>query len=161
MTKEISVVVFKPFNKAHTQHTKEYMVVVDPTEYNKWKAGDKTIPLVQVVDGMLLFASDTGSQGQWRTPSAGEVASDFDDFNADGSVKEGVYDATKKPEDEALEDDAPKGRKAKKVATETAIQIVLERGKYQLTKAIGTGGYDMQPSKGSGVSTGHIGTSGR
>ena len=65
------------------------------------------------------FASDTGTTGQWRTPSAGEVASDFDDFNADGSVKEGVYDATKKPEDEEeFEDDHPKGRKAKKVATE-------------------------------------------
>jgi hypothetical protein len=64
------------------------------------------------------FASETGSQGQWRTPSAGEVASDFDDFNADGSVKEGVYDATKKADDDDVEEEVPKGRKAKKVAAE-------------------------------------------
>lgn len=57
--------------------------------------------------------------GQWRTPSAGEVASDFDDFNPDGTVKEGVHDATKKAGDEEFEqEDGHKGKKAKKIADE-------------------------------------------
>lgn len=67
----------------------------------------------------LQFASDTGVTGQWRTPSAGEVASDFDDFNPDGTVKEGVNDATKKAGDEAYEqEEGHKGKKAKKIADE-------------------------------------------
>lgn len=65
------------------------------------------------------FVSETGSQGQWNRPSAGEIASDFANFNPDGSVREGVYDHTKLPEfpeEEASE--GKKGRKAKQVAEE-------------------------------------------
>ncbi|KAJ9100912.1 hypothetical protein QFC20_005328 [Naganishia adeliensis] len=162
MTKEISIVSLAPFEKSHIQHTKVYMVIVNEDEYKKWKGGDKTIPIVQVVDGMLLFTSDTGVTGQWRTPSAGEVASDFDNYNPDGSVKEGVHDATKKAGDEEYEqEEGHKGKKAKKIADEVAIQIVLAAGKFQNTKAIGTGGFDMQTFKGSGLTTGNISTSGR
>jgi hypothetical protein len=32
MTRDINIVVFKPFNKTHINHTKEYMVIVDPAE---------------------------------------------------------------------------------------------------------------------------------
>ncbi|KAJ9110700.1 hypothetical protein QFC19_001529 [Naganishia cerealis] len=160
MGKEINIVVLKPV----PQSTKEYMVIINPDEYKKWKGGDKTIPLVQVVDGMLLFSSETGSQGRWLTPAAGEIAADFDNYNADGSVKEGMYDHTKRVEDhEDGEEDfgGHKGRKAKKVALETAIMIVLEHGREQTSKAIGTGGADNQISKGSGLTTGNINTSGR
>lgn len=75
MTKEISIVSLAPFEKSHIQHTKVYMVIVNEdevssrylplsihrlpcraTQYKKWKGGDKTIPIVQVVDGMLLVS---------------------------------------------------------------------------------------------------------
>ncbi|KAJ9101113.1 hypothetical protein QFC21_003331 [Naganishia friedmannii] len=156
MGHEIDIVSFDP----KSGHSIKYMVVINPDEYKKWKSGDKTIPLVQVVDAMQIFRSETGSQGKWLTPSAGEIASDFDDYHHDGSLKEGVHDATKRDEHDD-EEEGPKGRKAKKVLEETAILITLERGRQQKTKAFGTGGFDMQTSKGSGLTTGNIGTSGR
>ncbi|KAJ9118632.1 hypothetical protein QFC22_003852 [Naganishia vaughanmartiniae] len=157
MGHEIDIVSIKP-KERHS--SVEYMVVINPDEYKKWKSGDKTIPLIQVVDAMQIFRSDTGATGKWFTPSAGEIAADFDDYHPDGTLKEGVHDHTKRDERDDDEEE-PKGRKAKKVLEETAILITLEHGRQLKTKAIGTGGSDMQTSKGGGLSTGNINTSGR
>lgn len=109
----------------------------------------------------LQFACETGSSGTWLKPSAVEIAADFDNFNADGSVKEGVYDHTARPvaaseSDEELEAETEAGekkerqrgsRKAHKIAAEEAIRIILERGTQQSAKNPGTGGSAMNPNK--------------
>jgi len=60
MTKPVTKVVYKPDN----QSTEEYILIVNRDEYKKWKAGDGTIPLADVVDSFEIFHSTQGSQGK-------------------------------------------------------------------------------------------------
>jgi len=57
--KALTKVVYKP----DTQSTDEYIAIVNPDEYKKWKEGDTTIPLVEVVDSFTIFHSGQGNQG--------------------------------------------------------------------------------------------------
>ncbi|KAL1739994.1 ribosome maturation protein [Schizophyllum fasciatum] len=59
MTKNVTKVVYKP----DSQSTDEYIVIVNADEYKRWKDGDKTIPLVEVVDAFEVYFSNQGNQG--------------------------------------------------------------------------------------------------
>ncbi|KAF8622088.1 hypothetical protein AX15_007232 [Amanita polypyramis BW_CC] len=63
--KNVCRVVYKP------EHDKpdEFIVIVNPAEYRKWKAGDTSIPLSEVVDSFQVFHSSQGAQGLLGTPS--------------------------------------------------------------------------------------------
>ncbi|RXW23143.1 hypothetical protein EST38_g2698 [Candolleomyces aberdarensis] len=61
--RSVTKVIYKP----DSQSTEEYTVIVDPSE--KWKAGDTTIPLTEVVDSFNVYHSAQGSQGLLNTPS--------------------------------------------------------------------------------------------
>lgn len=73
MTKSLTKVVYKP----DTQSTDEYIVFVNPAEYKKWKAGDKTIPLAEVVDSFKMFYSNQGAQGILGAPSKQQLDTIF------------------------------------------------------------------------------------
>jgi len=73
MPKNVTKVVYKP----DTQSTDEYIIVVNPTEYKKWKSGDTTIPLADVVDSFEIFHSCQGSQGYLGRPSKQQLETTF------------------------------------------------------------------------------------
>ncbi|KAG1892182.1 DUF1960-domain-containing protein [Suillus subluteus] len=73
MTKSLTKVVYQP----DTQSTDEFTVIVNPTEYKKWKAGDRTIPLTEVVDSFKVFYSNQGAQGILGTPSKQQLDTVF------------------------------------------------------------------------------------
>ncbi|KAH7930649.1 DUF1960-domain-containing protein [Leucogyrophana mollusca] len=73
MTKSITKVVYKP----DSQSTDEYIAIVDPVEYKKWKAGGKTIPLANVVDTFEVFHSGQGAQGILGRPSKQQLDTIF------------------------------------------------------------------------------------
>ncbi|KAJ8495036.1 hypothetical protein ONZ45_g13029 [Pleurotus djamor] len=60
MPQTLSKVIYKP----DPQSTDEYTVFVNPSEYEKWKAGDRSIPLVEVVETFKVLHSNQGSQGK-------------------------------------------------------------------------------------------------
>ncbi|KAL1735870.1 AFG1-like ATPase-domain-containing protein [Schizophyllum commune] len=57
--RNVTKVAYKP----DTQSTDEYLVIVNADEYKRWKDGDTTIPLVEVVDSFDVFHSGQGNQG--------------------------------------------------------------------------------------------------
>ncbi|SCV68701.1 BQ2448_822 [Microbotryum intermedium] len=66
--------------------TDEYIVFVadesGPLESaKKWAAGDKTIPLVDIVDSFDVFHTGQGSQGLMQRPSKQELDSVFGTHN--------------------------------------------------------------------------------
>ncbi|KAI0832650.1 DUF1960-domain-containing protein [Trametes gibbosa] len=65
MPRELTKVVYR----ASTESTEDYFVIVNPGEYKKWKEGDTTIPLTEVVDSFQVFWSNQGAQGLLGTPS--------------------------------------------------------------------------------------------
>ncbi|KAF8640017.1 hypothetical protein AX17_001261 [Amanita inopinata Kibby_2008] len=65
MVKSLSKIIYKP----DTQSTDEFIVIVNSPQYRKWKAGDTTIPLADVVDSFAVFHSGQGSQGLLGKPS--------------------------------------------------------------------------------------------
>ncbi|XP_006456804.1 hypothetical protein AGABI2DRAFT_195798 [Agaricus bisporus var. bisporus H97] len=65
MPKNLTLVVYKP----DSQSTDEYMVYVNFAEYRKWKDGDTSIPLVDVVDSYSVYHTGQGTQGLQKTPS--------------------------------------------------------------------------------------------
>lgn len=73
MTKSVTKVVYKP----DTQSTDEFIIIVNPVEYKKWKSGDKTIPLASVVDSFAVFYSAQGSQGYLGRPSKQQLENTF------------------------------------------------------------------------------------
>jgi ribosome maturation protein Sdo1 len=73
MTKSLTKVVYKP----DTQSTDEFIVIVNPAEFKKWKAGDRTIPLAEVVDSFKVFYSNQGAQGILGTPSKQQLDTIF------------------------------------------------------------------------------------
>ncbi|KAH8094949.1 DUF1960-domain-containing protein [Cristinia sonorae] len=57
--KALTKVVYKP----DSQSTDEFTAIVNLDEYKKWKEGDSTIPLTEVVDSFSVFFSNQGTQG--------------------------------------------------------------------------------------------------
>jgi len=73
MVHPLTKVVYKP----DTQSTDEFTVIVNPEEYKKWKEGDTTIPLADVVDSFQVFFSNQGAQGLLGTPSRQQLDNVF------------------------------------------------------------------------------------
>jgi len=65
MAKTVTRVIYKPDSQA----TDEYIVIVNPDEYKKYKDGDTTIPLADVVDSFKILHSGQGNQGILGTAS--------------------------------------------------------------------------------------------
>ncbi|KZP20159.1 DUF1960-domain-containing protein [Athelia psychrophila] len=65
MTKSLTKVIYKP----DSQSTDEFIAIVNPEEFKKWKEGDRSIPLADVVDSFSIFHSGQGNQGIMGTPS--------------------------------------------------------------------------------------------
>ncbi|KAF8414408.1 DUF1960-domain-containing protein [Boletus edulis BED1] len=73
MSKSVTKVVYKP----DTQSTDEFMIIVKPVEYKKWKSGETTIPLAEIVDSFEIFHSSQGSQGYLGRPSKQQLENTF------------------------------------------------------------------------------------
>ncbi|KAI0727332.1 DUF1960-domain-containing protein [Fomitopsis betulina] len=73
MVRPLTKVVYQP----DTTLTNEYVVLVNPDEYRKWKEGGTTIPLVEVVDSFQVLWSNQGNQGKLSTPSRQQLENDF------------------------------------------------------------------------------------
>uniref|UniRef100_A0A0W0GAN9 Ribosome maturation protein SDO1/SBDS N-terminal domain-containing protein n=1 Tax=Moniliophthora roreri TaxID=221103 RepID=A0A0W0GAN9_MONRR len=87
----LTKVIYKP----DSQSTDEYIIIVNPEEYNKWKDGgefsqswitsimanwflsDTTIPLADVVDSFQIFHSNQGNQGILRHASKQQLENEF------------------------------------------------------------------------------------
>ncbi|KAJ3574793.1 hypothetical protein NP233_g1527 [Leucocoprinus birnbaumii] len=73
MPKNLTLVVYKP----DSQSTDEYMVYVDPVQYSKWKDGDTSIPIVDIVDSYSVYHTGQGTQGIQKTPSKQQLDTIF------------------------------------------------------------------------------------
>ncbi|KAH7887521.1 ribosome maturation protein [Phlebopus sp. FC_14] len=69
----VTKVVYKP----DSQSTDEFIAIVNPVEYKKWKAGGDTIPLTEVVDSFEVFHSGQGAQGYLGRPSKQQLDNVF------------------------------------------------------------------------------------
>jgi len=83
MGKSVHKVIYKP----NTQSTEEYIVIVDPTEYNKWKEGDTSIGLALVVDSFDIFHSTQGNQGKLGRASKQQLETIFGDVDETEMLK--------------------------------------------------------------------------
>lgn len=54
-----------------------FQVIVNHDEYKKWKAGDTTIPLADVVDSFQVFHTGQGAQGIMGNPSKQQLDTAF------------------------------------------------------------------------------------
>ncbi|KZT62798.1 FYSH domain-containing protein [Calocera cornea HHB12733] len=80
MTKTVSQLVYKP----DPQSTDEMIMVIDDAAaYQKWKDGDHTIPLVEILDGFSVYHSNQGSQGVLGKASKQTLETVFDTSNED------------------------------------------------------------------------------
>jgi len=80
MTKSVSVLVYKP----DSQSTDEMiMIIEDAAAYKKWKDGDHSIPLVEILDGFDVYHSGQGSQGNMGKASKQTLETIFDTSNED------------------------------------------------------------------------------
>ncbi|CAD6954287.1 unnamed protein product [Tilletia controversa] len=77
MVKNVSKVVYQP----DTQSTDSYIVIVNADEFKKWHDGDKTIPLIEVVDAFDVFHSNQGAQGHLNRASKQQLDSVFGSSN--------------------------------------------------------------------------------
>jgi len=59
MTKDLTKVIYKP----DSQSTDEFIAIVNRAEYLKWKDGDHSIPISEVVDSYDVFHTGQGAQG--------------------------------------------------------------------------------------------------
>ena len=84
MGKEVTAVIYKP----NTQSTEEYMVVVNPEEYKKYKDGDTSVALALIVDSFDVFHSSTGHTGQWGRASKQQLEGTFGTSKEDEAVKQ-------------------------------------------------------------------------
>ncbi|KAF9238763.1 DUF1960-domain-containing protein [Melanogaster broomeanus] len=80
MVKSVTKVVYKP----DTQSTDEFIVIVNPAEYRKWKNGGErcqflteSVPLAEVVDSFEVFHSGQGAQGLLGRPSKQQLDNTF------------------------------------------------------------------------------------
>jgi len=74
MSPSLTKVIYKP----DSQSTEEFIIIVNPQAHKKWKDGDTTIPLVDVVDSFTIFHSIQGNQGLLHTASQQQLDTVFD-----------------------------------------------------------------------------------
>jgi hypothetical protein len=70
MPKTFHKVVYKP----SVESSELFQVIVNGEEYKKWKGGDTTIPLADVVDAFQVFSTGAGTQGIMGKPSKQQVS---------------------------------------------------------------------------------------
>jgi len=75
------------FHKPDINATAEYVVYVNPEEYKKWKDGDTSIPLSQVVESFKIWHSNQGHQGHLGQASKQQLDTDFGTHKDDEVVK--------------------------------------------------------------------------
>lgn len=90
MGKSATKVVYKPDPNA----SDVFLVLVNPVEYKKWKGGDRTIPLVEVVDSFEIFSSNQGPQGLLCRPSKQQLDTVFN-THVDDDVIQQILDKGK------------------------------------------------------------------
>ncbi|CAO1630172.1 unnamed protein product [Parajaminaea phylloscopi] len=74
MPKTLQKVIYKvDVNATDIYH----VIVADGPTYDKWKGGDKTIPLTDVVDSFQVFSTTQGAQGIMGHPSKQQLENDF------------------------------------------------------------------------------------
>jgi len=83
MGKQLHRVVYKP----DSQSTDEFLVIVDHTEYQRWKE-DKSVALALVVDSFDVFHSGQGSQGKLMRPSKQQLDAIFGTTKEDQVVEQ-------------------------------------------------------------------------
>ncbi|KAA1113585.1 hypothetical protein PGT21_033943 [Puccinia graminis f. sp. tritici] len=95
MSPQITKVIYKPdstssvssqhFSKSHLltyifhhRRTDEFIcIIADAGAYKKWLGGDKTVPLVEIVDSFDVFHTGQGAQGLLIRPSKQELENTF------------------------------------------------------------------------------------
>ncbi|CAE6417732.1 unnamed protein product [Rhizoctonia solani] len=82
MGKDVTIVIYKP----DTQSTEEYMIVVNPEEYKKYKDGDTSVASALIVDSFDVFHSSTGHTGQWGKASKQQLEGTFGTSKEDDVV---------------------------------------------------------------------------
>ncbi|GAA94699.1 hypothetical protein E5Q_01352 [Mixia osmundae IAM 14324] len=107
MAKGTNKVVYKP----DSQSTDEFMVIIeDAAALKKWKAGETSIPLTEIVDSFDVLHSGQGSQGILGRPSNQELDSVFGTHNQDEVVemilKKGALQGGDAPEKTASKNDS-------------------------------------------------------
>ncbi|KAF8592756.1 DUF1960-domain-containing protein [Ramaria rubella] len=78
MPAQLHKVIYKP----DTQSTEEYMLIVSREDYNKWREGDTSIPLSQVVE-----CNVQGNQGKLGKASKQQLETVFGTSRDDDVVK--------------------------------------------------------------------------
>ncbi|KAG8714260.1 hypothetical protein FRC08_012159 [Ceratobasidium sp. 394] len=84
MGKEITIVIYKP----STQNTEEYVIVVNPEEYKKYKDGGHSVAPALIVDSFDVFHSSTGHTGKLGKASKQQLESTFGTSRDDEVVKQ-------------------------------------------------------------------------
>ncbi|KZO98118.1 FYSH domain-containing protein [Calocera viscosa TUFC12733] len=80
MVKSVSQLVYKPDSMSTDEMI---MIIQDASAYKKWKDGDHTIPLVDILDGFGVYHSGQGSQGNLGKASKQTLETVFDTANED------------------------------------------------------------------------------
>ncbi|PLW16315.1 hypothetical protein PCASD_18720 [Puccinia coronata f. sp. avenae] len=74
MSPQITKVIYKPDSTS----TDEFIcIIADAAAYKKWLGGDKTVPLVEIVDSFDVFHTGQGAQGLLIRPSKQELENIF------------------------------------------------------------------------------------
>ncbi|KAG8897365.1 hypothetical protein FRB99_008205 [Tulasnella sp. 403] len=96
MTKPVHKVVYKP----DSQSTDEYIAIVNPEEYKKWKEGDTSIAIALVVESYDIYHSGQGAQGKLGKVSKQQLHNVFgtekDDEAMSTLLQRGVLQASDK-----------------------------------------------------------------
>ncbi|GAA5836007.1 hypothetical protein JCM3766R1_005126 [Sporobolomyces carnicolor] len=81
---DMEKVVYKP----DSMSTEEYIVILQDADLaNKWIAGDRTIPLVDIVDSFDVFTTGQGAQGILERPSKQVLDTVFGSTNQNDIVE--------------------------------------------------------------------------
>jgi protein AFG1 len=94
-----SQTLYKVTYKPDPQSTEEFIILVNKEEYTKWKDGDRSIPLVEVVDSFTVLHSGQGSQGLLGQASKQQQEAVFGTSKDDEVVKFMLEKGTLQPGD--------------------------------------------------------------
>lgn len=73
MGRELTKIVYKHSPEVN----EEFIIIVNPAEYKRWKEGETSIPLAEVVDSFEIFWSNQGAQGLLGRPSKQQLENVF------------------------------------------------------------------------------------
>ncbi|KAF8607540.1 FYSH domain-containing protein [Ceratobasidium sp. AG-I] len=73
MANEVTILIYKP----STQSTEEYVVVINPVEYEKYKKGDTSVAPALIVDSFDVFHCSTGHTGKLGKASKQQLETAF------------------------------------------------------------------------------------